>query len=364
MENMAKYYIHEIPEGYEARIEGNKVIIELAESEDERMIRILKEGLEGLTVFNYTPVNKILDWLEKQKTSEEAIRYVKENHSPDEVSDFQSAMNIAVAKAYDKGVQDTLEKQKEQIPYTDFVIKPHKGDDNNPYDMRVSEAQEYAIKRGFGIPFNDGEVYVDERHMTQTIGNILRWADEHPKEQKPASTEDMPYITDEHFFEREPVDSFRYKLAKYMTQNCRKEESPDGYTYHISAETILQMAKEELIKRGVVQKPVEWSEEDEDIRQSIIKGIKWERDNTPVTVDKDIRKYDEQIAWLKSLRPSRKPSEVCYGAKGDPDPAGVWKPSEEQMNALNFAITHFMHETCYKNPTELRDLYEQLKKLM
>ena len=64
-----------------------------------------------------------------------------------------------------------LEKQKEQIPYIDFVIKPHKGDDNNPYDMSVSEAQEYAIKRGFGIPFNNGEVYVEERHLTQTIGN-------------------------------------------------------------------------------------------------------------------------------------------------------------------------------------------------
>ena len=87
------------------------------------------------------------------------------------------------------GIIAYLEKQKEQIPYIDFVIKPHKGDDNNPYDMRVSEAQEYAIKRGFDIPFNDGEVYVDERHLTQTIGNILRWADEHPKEQKEKKTD-------------------------------------------------------------------------------------------------------------------------------------------------------------------------------
>ena len=40
-----------------------------------------------------------------------------------------------------------------------------------------------------------------------------------------------------------------------------------------------------------------------------------------------------------------------------------WKPTEEQMNALNFAITYFMHETNYKNPTELRDLYDDLLKL-
>lgn len=40
-----------------------------------------------------------------------------------------------------------------------------------------------------------------------------------------------------------------------------------------------------------------------------------------------------------------------------------WKPSEEQLNALNFAITYFMHETNYKNPTGLRDLYDDLLKL-
>lgn len=55
-----------------------------------------------------------LAWLEKQKTSESALQYLKESHSPSEVSDFQAAMNIAVAKAYDKGYNDALEKQGEQ----------------------------------------------------------------------------------------------------------------------------------------------------------------------------------------------------------------------------------------------------------
>ena len=44
------------------------------------------------------------------------------------------------------------------------------------------------------------------------------------EEQKPNSTEDMPYITDEHFYEREPADSFKYKLAEYMTKCCTKME--------------------------------------------------------------------------------------------------------------------------------------------
>ena len=77
------------------------------------------------------------------------------------------------------------------------------------------------------------------------------------KEHEPTSTEDMPYITDEHFYEREPADSFKYKLAEYMTKCCTKKEGPYGYTYGISAEAILKMAEEELLKRGVVQKPEE-----------------------------------------------------------------------------------------------------------
>ena len=88
--------------------------------------------------------------------------------------------------------------------------------------------------------------------------------------------------------------------------------------------------------RRLEREDAKWSEEDEDIRQSIIKDIKWERANTPVTVDKDIRKYDKQINWLKSLRPH-------------------WKPSEEQMSAL---------KECGGCKNEIKSLYNELKKLI
>lgn len=57
---------------------------------------------------------------------------------------------------------------------------PHKGDKNNPYDMSSSDAEKYTSKRGFDLPWMDDEVFVDERYITQSVGNILRWADEHP----------------------------------------------------------------------------------------------------------------------------------------------------------------------------------------
>lgn len=186
------------------------------------------------------------------------------------------------------------EKQKEQIPYTDFVIKPHKGDDNNPYDMSASEAQEYAIKRGFDVPFNDGEVYVDERHLTQTVGNILRWADEHPKEQK---------LTDDKAFEEWIDDWWKHN----------KVNNPDSYDKGDEIQFDERGFKNFCrgIRNMYQQQPAEWSEEDEKKLELVIDFI-YNFYPDPVM------KY-ELKDWLKSLRPS-------------------WKPSEEQMEALKCAI--------------------------
>ena len=175
-----------------------------------------------------------------------------------------------------------LEKQKEQIPYTDFVIKPHKGDDNNPYDMRESEAQEYTTKRGFDIPFNDGEVFVDERYITQTIGNILRWADEHPKEQKPTEWAELQ--------------------SEFRSIN---EAFEDG-----KKEVVAHPEKYGLCK------PAEWSESDDEMLEYVIYDV---NDAKQLFATKEaIELCDKEIAWLKSL-PLRCPKSTDN-----------WKPSEEQ----------------------------------
>lgn len=88
---------------------------ELKESEGELIRKGIIHNLKYLANkaqgFVKDELEERIAWLEKQKTSEEAIQYLKENHSPSEVSDFQTAMNIAVAKAYDKGVKDGLENR-------------------------------------------------------------------------------------------------------------------------------------------------------------------------------------------------------------------------------------------------------------
>ena len=90
------------------------------------------------------------------------------------------------------------------------------------------------------------------------------------------------------------------------------------------------------------RKPAEWSEEDEEMIKMILGDLEWERRNT--TVDKDIRLYDEKIAWLKSLKPH-------------------WKPSEVQLNYLLILADYFESEGGTSNAKSLRELYENLKKL-
>ena len=51
---------------------------------------------------------------------------------------------------------------------------------SNNYNMTFEESQDYISRRGFDIPWNDCDVFVDEREITRTVANVLRWADENP----------------------------------------------------------------------------------------------------------------------------------------------------------------------------------------
>ena len=59
------------------------------------------------------------------------------------------------------------------------------GETSEDYNMTFEEAQAYCLKRGIDIPWNDGDIYIDERELTRSIGNVLKWADEHPKVELP-----------------------------------------------------------------------------------------------------------------------------------------------------------------------------------
>ena len=106
---------------------------------------------------------------------------------------------------------------------------------------------------------------------------------------------------------------------------------------------------DELLKIANKQKPTEWSDEDERLRKSCIAHIEDELER--IRNDKyghseiisDLKEScRERINWLESLRPQNR-----------------WKPSDEQMKALNEALCHVDDDTAI----QISMLIGKLKKL-
>ena len=332
-------FIGQLTEGCQEAI---KVLIpELAEGEDERIRKVLiniVKGAGGKYGIKYrgdeVTEEMLLTYLEKQKTSEESIRYVKENHSPDEVSDFQAAMNIAVSKAYDKGVQDTLEKQKDSPMPEDTVI----------FQKGVAEGRRlereglpyWQIFKGIGTIVPDDYILVKFGKGYKLIGpgdtieigtkflqvsqldNLPK--EEKQKEQKPAewSEEDKTMIN--HIIEALP------KWANGLI-------------------TILPSQAEEYVKRLKSLRPQQkqwWSEEDEVYLQDALWCVK--QASKVARGENDMGACWSAERWLKSLRPQFH-----------------WKPSEEQMNWLESAVRLSNDKPNIHGI--ITSLHEQLKKL-
>lgn len=441
---------------------------ELKESEDERIRKFLIDILSQGTWRKEWPFgpNKVVAWLERQSqtqsdTEKEYVRTLQSLimnflHGKDEVD-----------RDYYQQISDWLEERHvEQKVQRPTFLRPHNGNDNNHYDMGVFEAQTYAINRGLDIPFNDGEVFIDDRYMTQTVGNILRWADEHPKEQNFIQTEeekeyiriiksliadfirdkkpeDVAYYQriynwlDGRHIEQKPVEINEYEIIKkHITEdslssevNKRLKECGWYVTDEKPAERQDYSCLNELegaihrgfLSAGVENVPVaiiketeqeclaqmklaEWSEEDEIRRESCMLYLANTRDciefnqhigdNARESGKKEIQK---DIDWLKSLRPKptekineedkyhieriisylgtlqrinaphNKPiiDEIEWLKAFRPNfyPHLGWKPSKEQMDALDSAINYLTEHTYTPGNSLLISLFTDLQKL-
>lgn len=113
-----------------------------------------------------------------------------------------------------------------------------------------------------------------------------------------------------------------------------KDENDMGNAWY--AEHWLKSLKD----RVQPQPKQEWSEEDENTLNDIIEDLNSLKQSNPSDISKGV--YQEEIDWLKSLRPQN-----------------TWKPSDEQMDALRY-VTNFDYGG---HKATLVSLYEQLKKL-
>lgn len=144
--NMAARYEHEIPEGYEARIDGNKIIIELKESEDERIRKWLIAVIEEVKTDD--------DWCADLNKCDEAIAWLKKQKYEYEV--FEPVKSTLEYKmGFKAGVESV--KQKEQKPADLSELMVHK----EPYIAPVPTP-----------------IVTDEPKPTEWSEEDLKWAEE------------------------------------------------------------------------------------------------------------------------------------------------------------------------------------------
>ena len=145
-------------------------------------------------------------------------------------------------------------------------------------------------------------------------------------------------------------------VTKEQYDTLMKAMADAGYTFDFENKELkeIEFNPDDLIEENyqqqaddlidmVTEKPA-WSKEDEHTLQGVIDEIQANKNQAP---DYDLETYDKLLSWLKSL-------------KNRVAPQKLWKPSEEQMQALK--------EACDKHwepdgLDPLYTLYEQLKKL-
>ena len=176
-----------------------------------------------------------------------------------------------------KEVLDAAQKEIEQKP---VEAKPHLPNGSIRYDRGFEEAQDYISERGFDVPWNDCDVFVDERYITQTVANVLTWADEHPKQTPVEWSEEDEKMLDDCDTAICSSTSF-FKSSKDKMRNWLKS----------------------LKNRCQPQSKQEWSEEDESYLVTIIHELQNSQNEAKSYEHKT---YNKLIDWLNSLRPQPK----------------------------------------------------------
>jgi len=318
------------------------VFPELRESEDERIRKDLIHDIEILPVqgvLTHRPTSVYIAYLEKQKNLEgdfargydsgyEACLHShgaewfekKKEQKPEPIFKNEDYFcERCQANAYNAGKEAGL-KERKPVP------EPHKGDNDNPYDMSFEEAQEYVFHRGFDISWSNCDVFIDKDYIIQTVANVLRWADEHPKEQKPVDLSKMmvhkePYVSPV----PTPMVAEEHKTIKPSGKLSKQE-----YLYQLMIDNIISPSDYAYLTE---QKPEEWSEEDKTIIDCAVEVV--EKAGLP-----------SLAASLKSLHPQPH-----------------WKPRCGQMSMLLAVINEPNNASSESCHLALAELYDELKKL-
>lgn len=294
-----------IPEGYEARIKGNKVIFELKESEDEKIRKELvhfiqkeKEYMESKVELENSPKLRFLmdalDYLEKKRES----TWTEED--------------------------DTFERNI--LPR---ILNP------SGWTLEQNNADKHYL-----------EEFVDRqknKSLKNQIGQklaLIQWTGKNLKEVI-AFTGKSPRF-DEWFKSWEDFENYVHSHGDILKLFCE-----DGSHYEVPVGAWIVKTPDGFSVPSLfnfVQKSPEWSEEDEEMLRIIINRVEkfneWATERGYPLDDPTLKQ--KPTDWLKALNPH-------------------WKPSEEQMEWLESAVRLSTDKPSIHGI--IVSLYEQLKKL-
>ena len=381
------------------------LIPELTESEDERIRKELLKFLQSITFildengtvekvfYADTDIQKIkkwIAWLEKQKG-----KMTAEEFESSEL--FQLKLKTKYANGYQDGLAQKEQKPLsteetelnslaflEQMGYT--CIPPKKEHQNN------SDAPKNALGGALNSPLD----------KDKNLDDIAQDYVEAVKEYNPEPTWNL----------MQTAVCYGYH---YREEEEQKPVEPPGklsreeYLYQLLIDQLITYSDYEYLTG---KKPAEWSKEDEKIRSNILNVL---TPNLVYTMGSGTRtgtstyKYDKEIAWLKSLplnlkKKNEDVAKLCSNEWSEEDEKTVnniisvlgqyidykavsgtgsgyatpryakeidwlksirpsWKPSEEQMEALN-ALNCYGGLSYVGQQNQLISLYNDLKKLI
>lgn len=283
-----------------------QIFPELKESDDEKtrkeLIERLKWELDGAEQQDAAGCSRQKDiemfkrgiaWLEKQKP----VEWTRTSEDEANMDAVWKACGQVYRIKYQGILGDWLK-----------TLRPHENKDNKKYEGGYIDLTIAAIE----------EYYGDKNPLTS---ELVSWIKKQKQDVEPKPVEiRFPHYNDiiEKVFGACNLESWEYK----------------------EAESLVHLAKEELLKDLQEQKPKDWSKEDETMMQNILDCLRKGQKKLPT----DILKYE---SWLKSLSSQ-----------------SHWKPTKEQIETLEFAASYVDSKEDKSVYNSIRLLIDELERLM
>ena len=223
--------------------------------------------------------------------------------------------------------------------------------------LEKQKDSDMEFHEGYTLGFSDGVKSVEQKEPHYTKRNAL--FDKCVENCDPAVTKKVSDEVDEMLKKEQKEETLRNFIDDFPYSD-QKEQKPVEFTHHETNESLKDAVTHQMEDDGDVDDFVRRGIDDIALKYAEL-GVRWQKEQKPEWSDEDERKLqkcikiverweeDYDIAYapysgmLKSLRPH-------------------WKPSEEQMEALNslLCIGDFSY---VGQATKLQELYIELKKL-